>query len=154
MTLPPPDASPARPIFRRALRDCLLLLAVLLVTTPVIGWFVSGWPGVWGALVGVALAAVFSLSTPLVMLRTLRSPMMQVTGVVMGTWLVKVVLVIVVLALVRNADWLDPQVLGIVLLVGVLGSLALDLRAVTDTRLPYVSPQSGPANAAEDQPDE
>lgn len=154
MTIPPPDASPARPIFRRALRDCLLLLAALAVTAPVVGWFVSGWPGVWGAVVGVALAALFSLSTPLVMLRTLRSPMMQVTGVVMGTWLVKVLVVIVVLALVRNVEWLDQQVLGVVLLLGVLGSLALDLRAVTDTRIPYVAPESGPANAAEEQPDE
>ncbi len=151
---PPPvhDASPALPVFRRALRDALILLAVLAVAGPVVGWFVSGSRGVWGAVVGAALAAVFSLTTPLVMLRTVRSSLVTVTGVVMGTWLIKVVVVVAVLAAVRNADALDKQVLGFVLLVGVLGSLAADLKATSDVRIPYTQSHPGPSGGPEEGP--
>ncbi len=138
-----PDASAARPVFRRALRDALILLAVLAVAGPVVGWFVAGSHGVWGALVGVVLAAVFSLATPLVMLATLRSPLVHVTGLVLGVWLAKAAIVVVVLALARGAAWLDTRTLGVVLLVGVLGSLAADLRAVSGTRVPYVAGDPG-----------
>lgn len=149
-----PDASLARPVFRRALRDALILLVVLVVVAPVVGWFVSGSRGVWGALVGVGLAAVFALVTPLAMLATLRSSLVKVTGVVLGTWLAKVVLVIAVLAVVRSTTGLDRQVLGVVLLVGVLGSLAADLRATSSTRIPYLSPDPGPPDAPEGSPHE
>jgi len=107
---------------------------------------------VWGAVVGAALAAVFSLTTPLVMLRTVRSSLVTVTGVVMGTWLIKVVVVVAVLAAVRNADALDKQVLGFVLLVGVLGSLAADLKATSDVRIPYTQSHPGPSGGPEEGP--
>jgi hypothetical protein len=151
-TPPVHDASLALPVFRRALRDSLILLAVLAVVGPVVGWLVSGSPGLWGAVVGVGLAAVFSLTTPLVMLRTVRSSLVTVTGVVMGTWLIKIVVVVAVLAAVRNADALDKQVLGFVLLAGVLGSLAADLKATSDVRIPYTQSHPGPSDGPKEGP--
>ena len=60
MTEHHPDGSAAEAVFRRALRDVLVLLAVLLVLGIVVGGLVAGLPGVWGALIGWGLAAAFS----------------------------------------------------------------------------------------------
>ena len=69
----PAAGSAAEAVFRRALRDVVILLAVLLVLGVLVGYLVAGLPGVWGALLGCALAAVFSTTTIVAMLRTVRS---------------------------------------------------------------------------------
>ncbi|UZN04451.1 hypothetical protein [Cellulomonas sp. S1-8] len=141
---PVPDPSPApdptAAVFRRALRDTGILLGVLTVLGLGIGALVAGMPGVWGALIGVALALVFSGTTVVAMLRTLHSPPHTMAAVVMGTWLAKVLVVVVVLALLRDQDFYSRGVLAAVLAVGVIGSAVLDFRAVNGGRVPYVEP--------------
>lgn len=153
---PTPQPSSARPsssaaadaVFRRALRDMLVLLAVLTVLGVGIGALVAGAAGVWGALIGVGLALVFSGTTVVSMLRTGRATPQAMAGIVMGAWLGKVVVVIVVLAVLRDLDFYDRRVLALVLLVGVLGSALLDYRAVARGRIPYVEPADrGPDGA-------
>ncbi|MBB2923791.1 hypothetical protein [Cellulomonas cellasea] len=157
MTSSDPQPTPARPtssaaadaVFRRALRDMLLLLAVLSVLGVGVGALVAGSAGVWGALIGVGLALVFSGTTVLSMLRTSGSTPQAMAGVVMGAWLAKVIVVIVVLAVLRGLDFYDRTVLAIVLILGVLGSALLDYRAVTNGRVPYVEPADrGPDGAS------
>ena len=121
-TTPAPD--PTAAVFRRALRDTAILLGTLAVLGIGVGALVAGLPGVWGALVGVGLALVFSGTTVVAMLRTLHSSPHTMAAVVMGTWLAKVLVVVVVLAL------------------GVVGSALLDYRAVAHGRVPYVEPGS------------
>ena len=130
-----PIGSAAEAVFRRALRDVLILLAVLLVVGLAVGGLAAGGHGVWGALIGWALAAVFSTTTIVAMLRTARS-----SPAVMGTWLAKVLLVIVALAVLRPLDFYSAPVLGAVLAIGVIGSAVLDYRAVSTGRVPYVEP--------------
>lgn len=137
-TSPAPDATTA--VFRRALRDTVLLLGVLAVLGIGVGALVAGLPGVWGALVGVGLALVFSGTTVVAMLRTLHSPPHTMAAVVMGTWLAKVLVVVVVLALIRDQDFYSRGVLAAVLALGVVGSAVLDYRAVANGRVPYVEP--------------
>lgn len=134
-------------VFRTSLRTVLWLLAGLTVLGVGIGLAVAGTAGLWGALIGVGLALVFSGTTIVAMLRTLRSSPAAMAGVVMGTWLAKVVVVVVVLALIKDQDFYSKPVLAVVLLVGVLGSAYLDYRAVTRAHVPYVEP--APAKAAE-----
>jgi len=136
----PQPESAARAVFARALRDTLVFLAVLALLALAGGWLVAGLPGLWGALIGVGLAVVFSTTTALAMLRTLHSPPATMAAVVMGTWLAKVAVVIVVLAVTRGLDGVHKPVLGLVLAVGVVGSAVLDYRAVTQGRVPYVEP--------------
>lgn len=143
------SSAAADAVFRRALRDMLLLLAVLSVLGVGIGALVAGSAGVWGALIGVGLALVFSGTTVLSMLRTSGSTPQAMAGVVMGAWLAKVIVVIVVLAVLRGLDFYDRTVLAIVLILGVLGSALLDYRAVTNGRVPYVEPADrGPDGAS------
>jgi len=170
MTEPTPDHGAGRPdlpgqaqvrrasddgaadVFRTALRDMLVLLAVLAVLGIGAGALVEGLPGVWGALIGVALALVFSGTTVISMLRTAHSSPQRMAGVVMGAWLGKVVVVVVVLAVLRGQDFYSRPVLAIVLAAGVLGSAFLDYRAVSRARVPYVQPAVVPGSAASPQP--
>jgi hypothetical protein len=139
MTDETPGAA-AEAVFRRALRDVVILLAALLVLGVLVGWLVAGLPGVWGALLGWALAVVFSTTTIVAMLRTVRSSPAKMAGVVMGTWLAKLAVVIVVLALLRPLDFYSKPVFGAVLAIAVIGSALLDYRAVSKGHVPYVEP--------------
>ncbi|MBO0926064.1 hypothetical protein J1G44_16425 [Cellulomonas sp. zg-ZUI199] len=135
---PAPD--PTAAVFRRALRDTGLLLGGLAVVGLGAGALLAGAPGVWGALIGVGLALVFSGTTVVAMLRTLHSPPTTMAAVVMGTWLAKVLVVVVVLALLRDHDFYSRGVLAAVLALGVVGAAVLDFRAVQTGRVPYVEP--------------
>jgi hypothetical protein len=138
---PAPD--PVREVFRTALRDMLLLLVVLAVLGVGAGALVSGAPGGWGALLGVGMTLVFSGTTIVSMLATARSSAVTTGAVIMGTWLVKMVVLVAVLVALRDLDFYNRTVLGVVLLVGVLGSAALDYRAVRVGRVPYTEPGQG-----------
>ena len=149
--VPPVPSSAAAAVFRRALRDVLILLAALAVLGVGVGALAAGRPGVWGALVGVGLALVFSGTTIVSMLVTSRASAARLAAVVLGAWLGKVLVVIVVLAFIQDRDFYDRPVLAVVLLVGVVGSAVLDYRAVSRGRVPYVEPgvrqaDAGPAH--------
>lgn len=135
-----PDASAQ--VLRTALRSTLLLLVVLAVVGVAAGALLAGMPGVWAAVIGVAMALVFSATTTVALLRTVTSPPAVMAAWVMGTWLVKVLLVVVVLGVLRGYDFYSRPVLAAVLGLGVVGSALLDYRAVTRGRVPYVEPSS------------
>jgi hypothetical protein len=136
----PAAGEPERRVLRRALRDTLLLLAGLAVVGVVVGALVAGTAGVWGALVGVALAAFFCGVTIWSMGRTVGAGPAATGAVVMGSWIAKIVVLVVVLAVLRGQDFYDRWVLIAVLAVGAIGSALLDYRAVQRGRVPYVQP--------------
>lgn len=130
-------------VFRRALRDVLVGLAGLAVVGVGVGAAVAGAAGAWGALLGVAVALVFSGSTVLTMLATARTAGSTTGAVVLGGWLAKMVLLVVVLVALRGLDFYDRGTFVTVLLIGVLGSAALDARAVLSARVPYTGSTEG-----------
>ena len=133
---------PVRDVLRRALRDMLVLVGVLAVLGTVVGALVAPTPsqGIWGALIGVAIALVFSGTTVLSMLWTANSSVTTTGAVILGAWLVKMLVLVVTFAVLRGMDFYDRGVLVAVVLLGVLGSVYLDYRAVSRGRVPYVSP--------------
>lgn len=127
---------------RRALRRAVVLatgvcLVAGAVTAAVAGLLV-GWPGVWGALVGFAIALAFLATTALVGARTAGGDPVVVAGWVLGSWLVKVVVVGVVLFALRGADFYDPVSLFVGIVVGMVCTLFAEARALTSARIPYV----------------
>jgi hypothetical protein len=137
---PPLSEAAAANAFRRALRDMLWMLGALTVVGVGVGWAVAGVEGIWGALIGVALALVFSGTTVISVLRTVNTTPAHTTAVIMGAWLGKIVVVFVALAVLAQFDFYNRMVLGLVLFAGVLGSAILDVRAVQRGRIPYVEP--------------
>ncbi|MDO8108276.1 hypothetical protein Q6348_13830 [Isoptericola sp. b441] len=136
---PTPD-DPLRPVLRRALRDMLVLVVAVGVVGTVVGLVIAGSSGLWGALIGVAVTLVFSGTTVVSVLRTTRSSATTTAGVVLGAWLGKMLLLMVVLAVLADRDFYDRRVLVGVLVVGALGSALLDYRAVAKGRVPYSAP--------------
>lgn len=141
---PTVGSEPVREVFRRAFRDMLVLVGVLAVVGVGVGALVADPPaaGVWAAVIAVAVTLVFSGSTVLAMLLTSRSSMAAASGALVGSWIVKMLVLIVVFAALRGADFYHRGVFVTVVLVGVLGSVLLDYRAVARARVPYVEPRA------------
>jgi chromate transport protein ChrA len=127
-------------VLRTALRDTALLLGGLTVVGVVVGLLVAGTQGLWGAVVGVALVGFFCATTIVSMMRTVGASPTAMAGVVMGAWVAKIVVLVVVLAIIRGRDFYDPWVLLAVVAVGAIGSALLDYRAVARGRVTYVQP--------------
>ncbi len=134
------QADAARSVFARALRDMLVLVAVVTVLGVAVGYLVAALPGVWGALLGVAVTLLFSGTTVLSMLKTSDSSPTTLGAVILGAWLGKMVVLVALFALLRDQTFYDKGVFVAVVLVGVLGSALLDYRAVKQGRVPYVVP--------------
>lgn len=143
MTTSAPAPS-STPVFRRILiAGSLLALAVGIVAAPV-GFAVSGGPGLVGGVLGAAFALVFLGATAasiLVANRFAGSPLYTTLffGVVMGTWILKLVIFLVLAVVLRNQPWLDGKVLFVTLVAAVIGSLVLDVVVITRSRMPLVS---------------
>ncbi|HEX7834305.1 MAG TPA: hypothetical protein VF479_02420 [Pseudolysinimonas sp.] len=132
------------PILTRALLYGGIVAAGVAVVGGIIGWLVAGVPGLVGALVGAALAAVYLGLTAISMLVAGKvthgdggSPLFF--GVVLGVWLLKLVVFVVVAIWLRGQTWMDPVVFFGAVIVAVIGSLIADIVAYQRARVPYVS---------------
>lgn len=127
-----------RGALRRAVRLATLACLVAGAVTAAVAGLLVGWPGVWGALVGFAIALGFLATTALVGARTAGGDPVVVAGWVLGSWLVKVIIVGVVLFALRDATFYDPVALFVGIVVGMVCTLFAEFKALTSARIPYV----------------
>jgi hypothetical protein len=140
----PPSAPTSNPVLKRALLYGVLLAAAIAVVMGIVGGFVSGGIGVVSALVGTAMAVVFLGITAVSILlgnRFSGSDMFVAAffGIVMGSWILKFVIFIVLSLLLKGQPWIDPLILFISIVAGVVGSLAVDVIVVARSRMPHAS---------------
>jgi hypothetical protein len=129
------------PVFRRILVQGTILAVALAVIGGLVGLLVAGTPGLLGGLIGAVMSVVFlglTAASVLVGLRVAKGQMISGAffGIVMGTWLVKFILFIVILVLLKDRDWVSTPVMAIAIIVGVVGSLVIDVSAVARSRVP------------------
>ncbi|KQO64682.1 hypothetical protein [Curtobacterium sp. Leaf261] len=142
MTTPAPNAlDHIGPLFRRILLQGAILAVGLAVVGGVVGWFVADAPGLVGGLVGAVMSVVFlSLTAASILLGYRASGGQMISGaffgIVMGTWFLKFVLFIVVLVVLKDRPWVDAPVMAVAIIVGVVGSLVIDVVAVSRARIP------------------
>jgi hypothetical protein len=122
---------------RRVLRIGLIASLVALPVAVLIGYLVAGAAGAWGAAIGMGIAVGFFTITVGVALGTAGMDATALGASVLGSWLIKMILLLVVLALLRDADFYSRPVLFISLLVGTIGTLVLEALVVTRTQVPY-----------------
>lgn len=155
-TRDPGDRTPtSNPVLRRALVWGGLLAAVIAVVGGVIGFAVAGTEGLLSALLGTLIAVVFMGITAASILLANRFAGSDVFvgaffGIVLGGWLLKFILFIVLVVLLRDAEWLDPVVLFLAIVAGVIGSLVVDVLVVARSRLPYASDTQLPPPPSDD----
>jgi hypothetical protein len=141
----PADRTPtSNPVLRRALAWGGLLAAIVLVVSAVLGLLFAGTEGLVSALVGTLMAVVFMGITAASILLANRFAGSDVFvgiffGIVLGGWLLKFIVFIVLVVVLRDADWLNPTVLFLSLVGGVIASLVVDVIVVATSRMPYAS---------------
>jgi hypothetical protein len=128
------------PLLFRVLRYGAVLALVVAVLGGIIGGLVADTPGVFGALVGAAMSAVFLGMTAVSILIAGRVAKGDLTnpvffGIVLGIWLLKLILFFVLSLWLRTQDWIDPAVFGFTAIAAVLGSLIADAFAFQRTRI-------------------
>ena len=123
---------------RAAIRYGVIGLVLLTVVGVVAATLVAGLPGLWGALIGAALGGGFILTTALSVRITEKSPPTMAGAVLLGGWVVKMLLAIVVLGLLKGMDFYSKPALGLVVvgaLVLVLGAEVYGVLRTTQWRL-------------------
>ncbi|HLT01024.1 hypothetical protein [Nocardia farcinica] len=143
---PTPVAGPDAPL-KAALRYGLIGLAVLVVLAAAIGTAVSGLPGLWGALLGSAIGGIFILTTAAVVLFGAKLPPSTAGLVMLVSWVGKVLLVLIAVAILTRFDFYDR----VVLFLTVVGALVIVLGAetfgVVRQKVPYVTTTAGDGDA-------
>ena len=130
-------------ILARALVYGAILTVTIAVVGSVIGFLVAGPEGLWSALIGAGLTALFmvftSASIVLAAKVTKNEPSSTLFfGIVLGMWLLKFVVFIVLLVLLQAQPFVQPLILFFSILAAVLGSLVVDVVAFLGARVPYV----------------
>lgn len=154
-----PSPVSSTPILRTTLVWGAAVSALLAVAGAVVGFLIGGQPALWGVLLGMLLAFVFLGITGLSILIANRwfgddlyVPIFF--GIVLGGWIVKFVVFIVLLMLIRGQEWVDPTAFYIALVVGVVASLIVDVVVMVRMRVPHVSDVSLPTTNPEDDRDD
>ena len=112
-------------IFTKILQYTGLLALVIAVVGGGLGYALAGTDGLWSALVGVGLAILFAAITAASMLVAIRFTLGAFFGIVMGAWLLKLVIFIVLLVVLRDQAFVDDVVLFLALVVSIIGTLAV-----------------------------
>ncbi len=128
--------------YRRALRATVIVIAVLAVIAVPVGLWVAGGGGVLAAESGVAIAALSGLTTQAAMLVGHRQPPHMLAVYMLGSWLVKMLLIVAGLVVLGNIDGFHRGLLAGFALAGVFATLAIDMWAIRASRIPYVNPGS------------
>ena len=136
----PETAAATRQLFRETNQGNLILLGALAVFGTGAAYLAAGMAGAWGALIGLGVAALFALITFIAGLMVADKGITVVAGVLIGEWLVKVIVLIVVALVIRDQDFYDKIAFFLVVAVAVLGFLGIEVRAAAKARLPYVAP--------------
>ena len=145
---PAPQPKPAQPtsnpVFRDVLKYGAILALVIAVLGAILGGLFAGWIGIVSAVIGTLMALVFLSITALSILianRFIGSDLFAgiFFAVVLGGWLVKFILFIVLALVLKDQPWINPVVLFLSLIAGVIGSLVVDMVVVFRSRLPYAS---------------
>jgi hypothetical protein len=148
-----PSPVSSTPILRRTLIWSAVATAVLAVG---IGFAVAQGEGLVSGLLGVLLAALFLAITGLSILianRWYGDPLyvQLFFAIVLGGWLLKLGVFVVVMILLSGAPWIQPMVFFLSIVAGVAMSLVIDVLVLTRMRLPNVSDTTLPTEVPEDR---
>lgn len=149
---PPVRTEAMLALFRKIQRRLLLLTAAVAVLGVGIGYLVAQVPGLWGALIAAGLGLVFTFTT-VATLRFLvgRGPeLLQI--VLIGGWLIKMALVVVLMIWLRQQDFYDRPVFFLTLVVVVVGAVVVEIGTIATTRIPTVEPASADVSSVTQEP--
>lgn len=128
----------ARPVV--AARTGLLALLAFTPLAALVGYLAAGDEGALGAALGALVPVTVLVLTWVAAEVGARRSATAFAGLLMASYLVKLVGVGLVLAAVRDVDGSDRTALGLSAVVGLLLALVVEAKVITSTRAPYVEP--------------
>lgn len=140
-----PEYHPDAPL-RAALRYGIAGLCVLVVVSLAIGSIVAGWAGFWGALIGSAIGGFFILTTAALVLFSAKLDTGIQGMVMLGSWVGKLLIVMVVVAIVHRFDFYSPGTLFLTVVGALLIVLGAETYGLLRQRVPVIDPPAGPAD--------
>ena len=113
------------------------MLALTVVS--LIGWGAArDLPGIFGVLLGVGIGGGFVLATAASVLATAKSSPTTTMAVVLGGWLVKMAVVVVLLLWLRGYDFYDHTAFGVTTIAALVVAVAAESWGVVTTRTAYL----------------
>lgn len=145
----------SNPVFRASLIWGAAVTAIIAVVGGVVGVFVDGSRGLVSALLGAVVALVFLSVTAVSILLANRKAGSDLFvpiffAGVMGGWLVKFVVFLVLAWAVKQQEWVNDTIFFLAVIAGVIGSLVVDGVVVAKVRVPYVSDETLPNDESRD----
>jgi hypothetical protein len=109
-----------------------------------IGWLIDSSAGFWGGVLGIAIPVGFFSITVIVALLTLHVRPEIFGAAILGSWIIKLILLIVVLAVLSGADFYNRTIFFIAFVLGTVGYLVAEAVIVVRSRVPYLEPRTTP----------
>ena len=140
----------ALPILKKILRYGGVLAAIVIVVGVVAGLAVDGSRGLVSALIGAVMAFLFlgvTAASIIVANRVTNNDFLNPAFflIVLGGWILKFVVFIVLVLILRDQPWINTIVLFITIVASVIGSLVVDVLVIARSRQPYVDVELPPA---------
>ncbi|QNG18268.1 hypothetical protein G4H71_02520 [Rhodococcus triatomae] len=159
MTSPDPDFALSTSVpggstaaLRRAVLYGALGLVVLAVVGVVVGWLAAGLPGVWGALLGAGIGGGFVLVTAVTVLATAKLPPLTAAAVLLGSWLLKMAIALIVLGVLNPLDFYSRPTLVAVMVGALVLVLGAETWGVLKSKMLYVEPATPQRGADPEEP--
>lgn len=131
---------------KAVLRLGLLIGAIGLPVATGIGYLLAGNPGAWGGLLGFGISLTFFTITALMAIGTARLQPHLLAITVMGSWLLKIVALVVILAVLDDADFYHRGIFFGTLLITTFTYLGMEAWIVARTRVLYLETEFAPEN--------
>lgn len=126
-----------RPLIRALKAGGWALVALTIVS--LMGWGATrDLPGIWGVLMGVAIGGGFVLATALTVLATSNATPTATMAVVLGGWLVKMVVVVLLLLWIRGFGFYDRTAFGVTTIAALVVALAAEAWGTLTSRTAYL----------------
>ncbi len=123
---------------KRALKLGGWALVLLTIVSLAIWGGMRDLPGIWGVLIGAAIGGGFVLLTVISVLATANTSPSTTMAVVLGSWMLKLIVLIVVLFVLRGMDFYDNAALGVTVILALIVVLGSEVWGIMTTRATYV----------------
>ena len=98
----------------------------------------AGLPGLSGVVLGAAIGGSFVLFTAVSVLLTSRSTPATTMAVVLGSWLLKIVVLVIVLFAIRDLDFYHTVSLFVTVVVVLVLTLGTEVWAIVTSKVTFV----------------
>ena len=141
----------ATPILKRILLWGGILAAVIAVVGSILGAIVDPEKGLVSALIGAVIGFGFVAITAASIIfgiRVSKGDMLNPAffAIVLGGWFFKFVAFLVLIVLLKDQPFVNATILFLTVVIGVVGSLVVDVVVIVRSRMPYVSDVSLPGD--------